>query len=27
LGRDLGDLFTAEGSNIFLVKATYRWGA
>jgi len=25
LGRDLGDLFTAPGDNIFLVKFSYRW--
>jgi hypothetical protein len=25
LGRDLGDLFTAPGDNIFLVKISYRW--
>jgi hypothetical protein len=25
LGRDLRDLFTAPGDNIFLIKATYRW--
>ncbi len=25
LGRDLGDLFTAPGDNIFLLKASYRW--
>jgi hypothetical protein len=25
LGRDLGDLFTASGDNIFLVKVSYRW--
>lgn len=25
LGRDLGDLFTAPGDNIFLVKVSFRW--
>lgn len=25
LGRDLGDLFTAPGDNIFLFKLSYRW--
>ena len=25
LGRDLGDLFSAPGDNIFLLKMTYRW--
>lgn len=25
LGRDLGDLLTAPGDNIFLVKVSYRW--
>jgi hypothetical protein len=25
IGRDLGDLFSAPGDNIFLLKATYRW--
>ncbi|MCK4644993.1 MAG: carbohydrate binding family 9 domain-containing protein [Candidatus Aminicenantes bacterium] len=25
LGRDLGDLFTAPGDNIFLIKVSYRW--
>ena len=25
LGRDLGDLFTAPGDNIFLIKISYRW--
>jgi hypothetical protein len=25
LGRDLGDLFTASGDNILLVKISYRW--
>jgi hypothetical protein len=24
-GRDLGDLFTAPGDNIFLIKVSYRW--
>lgn len=24
-GRDLGDLFTSPGDNIFLLKMTYRW--
>jgi hypothetical protein len=26
LRRDLGDLLTAPGDNIFLVKFSYRWG-
>jgi len=26
LGRDLGDLLTAPGDNIFLIKVSYRWG-
>jgi hypothetical protein len=25
LGRDLGDLFSAPGDNIFLLKVSYRW--
>ncbi len=25
IGRDLGDLFTAPGDNIFLIKVSYRW--
>lgn len=25
LGRDLGNLFTAPGDNIFLIKLSYRW--
>ena len=25
LGRDLGNLFTAPGDNVFLLKITYRW--
>ena len=25
LGRDLGDLFTAPGDDIFLIKVSYRW--
>ncbi len=25
LGRDLSDLMTAPGDNIFLLKASYRW--